>query len=55
MPGTVVGLYCAVGSQFCLLASTYTTSARETQVVFNQRAEYLRLWLGALNHYSGRA
>ena len=37
MPGTVVGLYCAVGSRFDLLVSTYTTATRETQAVFNQR------------------
>jgi hypothetical protein len=53
MPGVVVGLYCAVGSWFGLSVSTCTTAARETQAVFNQRAEYLRTWLGALNLCSG--
>jgi len=53
MPGTVVGLYCAVGSRFALLVSTYTTAARETQAISNERAEYLRTLLGALNHCSG--
>jgi len=48
MPGTVVGLYCTVGSRFDLLVSTYTTAARETQAAFNARAEGLRRGLGAL-------
>ena len=49
MPGTAVGLYCAVVERFDLLVSTCTTAARETQVVVNQRVESLRTWLGALN------
>ena len=49
MPGAAVGLYCAVVDRFDLLVSTRTTAARETQAVFNQRAESLRTWLGALN------
>ena len=54
MPGTAVGLYCAVVERFDLLVSTCTTGARETQAVFNQRAESLRTWLGALNLGSGK-
>ena len=53
MPGSVVGLYCAVVERLDLLVSTCTTAARETQAVFNQRAESLRTWLGALNLGSG--
>ena len=49
MPGTAVGLYCAVVERFDLLVSTRTIAARETQAVFNQRAGSLRTWLGALN------
>jgi hypothetical protein len=54
MPGTVVGLYCAVVEPFELLVSSRATAARETQAVFNRRAESLRTWLGALNLGSGR-
>jgi hypothetical protein len=53
MPGTVVGLYCAVVERFDLLVSPRTMAARETQAVFNRRAESLRTWLGALNLGSG--
>ena len=49
MPGTAVGLYCAVGRLFGLLVSTCTTCARETQAAFNRRAERLRIGLGAPN------
>ena len=47
MPGTAVGLYCAVVERFDLLVSTRTIAARETRAVFNQRAGSLRTWLGA--------
>ena len=47
MPGTAVGLYCAVVDRFDLLVPTRTMAARETQAVFNQRAESLRRWLRA--------
>ena len=53
MPGTAVGLYCAVVDRFDLLVSTRMIAARETQAVFNQRAGSLRTWLGALNLGSG--
>ena len=49
MRRAAVGLYCAVVERFDLLVSTRTIAARETQAVFNQRAESLRTWLGALN------
>jgi len=48
MPGTVVGLYCAVVERFDLLVSMCTMAARETRPVFNRRAGSLRTWLGAL-------
>jgi len=53
MPGTAVGLYCAVVDRFDLLVPTRTMAARETQAVFHQRAESLRRWLRALNLGSG--
>jgi hypothetical protein len=53
MPGTAVGLYCAVVERFDLWVSTCATAAPETQAAFNQRAESLRTWLGALNLGSG--
>jgi hypothetical protein len=34
MPGTVVGLYCAVVARFELLVSTCMTRARETHAAF---------------------
>jgi hypothetical protein len=49
MQGAAVGLYCAVVDRFDLLVSTRTIAARETLAVFDQRAENLRPWLGALN------
>ena len=49
MPRAAVGLYCAVVERFAPLVSTCATAARETQAVFNPRAESLRTWLGALN------
>jgi hypothetical protein len=49
MQGGAVGLYCAVVERFDLLVSMRTLAARETQEVFNERAESLRTWLGALN------
>jgi hypothetical protein len=55
MPGTVVGLYCAVVERFELLASARTIAAQETQAVTNRRAECLRTWLGALNLGLGEA
>src|SRR5258708_37329147 len=53
MRRAAVGLYCAVVERFDLLVSTRTIAARETQAVFNQRADSLRTWLGALNPGSG--
>ena len=44
-----VGLYCAVVDQFDRTVSMRTTRAGEMRVVFKQRAEGLRPWLGALN------
>ena len=49
MQGAAVGLYCAVVDRFDLSVPTRGTPARETQAAFNQRAESLRTWLGALN------
>ena len=49
MQGATVGLYCAVVERFDLLVSTCKTAARKTRAVFNQRAESLPKWLGALN------
>jgi hypothetical protein len=49
MPGTVVGLYCAVGQRFEHLVSTCARAARETQAVFSRQAENLRPWLRLLN------
>jgi len=44
-----VGLYCAVVDRFNPLGLRYTSAARETQLVLNQRAESLRTELCALN------
>ena len=49
MPGTGVGLYCAVVERFDLLVSTCTTGVRKTQAACNQRAEALLKGLGELN------
>jgi hypothetical protein len=49
MPGTDVGLYCALVERFDPLVSTCTTAARESQAAFNQGAGSLRTWLCALN------
>jgi hypothetical protein len=53
MPSAAVGLYCAVVDRFDLWVPVRRTAARETQAVFNQQAESLRTWLGALNLGSG--
>lgn len=49
MRRAAVALYCAVVDRLNHLVSTCTTAAREMQAVFNQPAEGLRTWLGALN------
>jgi hypothetical protein len=49
MPGTVVGLYCAMVERFDLLVSTHEMAARKSRAVFNQRAETLSTGLGVLN------
>jgi len=49
MKGATVGFYCAVVERFNLLVSTRAIGARETHAVFNQQAESLCRWLGALN------
>ena len=53
MPGTAVGLYCAVVDRFELLVSTRVLVAHETKAGINHEAGNLRTWVVPLSHCSG--